>query len=177
MVLVKIGNFKLNPPIGIKKGFLQGDPLSSVLFNLFLADFEEVMKQTQAPKISLKYSQKELNYLQFADDVALIADNRLYLQKLLTHMQNYANLNLLKINERKTKIMIFRRGGNINNVKEVFFINNKRLEVVKMYKYLEVKFHALGRFHETAKEMVTKAKQKSDAIWPLLLKPNIPKFS
>ena len=58
MSLVQIDKYKLKSPIEINKEVLQGDPLSSVLFNLFLTDLDDIMKQAQAPKIMLKYSKK-----------------------------------------------------------------------------------------------------------------------
>src|SRR5258705_1148020 len=158
MCLVKIGVHKVIPPIKIGKGVLQGDPMSAVLFNLFLSDFEDKMKQSRVPKIMLYHTKRELNYLQFADDIVLLAENRLYMQKLLGVAQEYFNENKLVINEEKTKIIIFKKGGNISKKEAgVFYIDGKNVTVVKEYKYLGIKFHATGRFAKTTREMVVKA--------------------
>src|SRR5258705_5991283 len=78
MAIVQIGTYKIAEPIKINKGVLQGDPMSSILFNLFLSDYDNKMKLCLSPKITLYYSKREINYLQFADDIVLVAENRLY---------------------------------------------------------------------------------------------------
>ncbi len=98
MYITQIGHFKLDTPIQLNSGVLQGDPMSSVLFNLFLSDFDKKMKHINAPKLMLFNSKAELNYLQFADDIALLAENHLYLQKLIMETQIYFKENCLDIN-------------------------------------------------------------------------------
>src|SRR5258705_1916153 len=160
MSIVQIGHHCLKTQINITKGVLQGDPMSSTLFNLFMADLDVKMKQASVPQMMLFHTKLELNYLLFADDIILIAENRLYLQKLLNKVQDYFLENKLQVNENKTKIMIFKKGGlNRKLQKEHFTIAGKRLEIVKEYKYLGVTFHVTGKFHATAKSIVNKAKQ------------------
>ena len=142
---------------------MQGDPLSSVLFKLFLSDFDKEMKKISTPKISLYNTKLEIAYLQFVDDIALLADNHLYLQKLINITQEYFISNRLKINENKTKTVIFRKGG-IPKKHDVYYLNNQKLEIVQAYKYLGVNFQSTGKFHVTAKEVVNKSKQKINAI-------------
>ncbi len=97
------------------------------------------------------------------DDIALLADNHLYLQKLINITQEYFISNRLKINENKTKTVIFRKGG-IPKKHDVYYLNNQKLEIVQAYKYLGVNFQSTGKFHVTAKEVVNKSKQKINAI-------------
>jgi len=177
MFIVQIDQHTLITPIRITKGVLQGDPLSSILFNLFLSDVDSVMKEDHLPKINLFHSKLEINYLLFADDIVLLADNQLYLQKLLNATQTYVNTNRLKINEDKTKVLIFKKGGHRNTGKESFFINSKQLEIVNQYKYLGVTLHSTGKFHKTAKELVKQSRQKIDAMWPILTRAKLPKFA
>ncbi len=177
MSIVQIGHHCLKTQINITKGVLQGDPMSSTLFNLFMADLDVKMKQASVPQMMSFHTKLELNYLLFADDIILIAENRLYLQKLLNKVQDYFLENKLQVNENKTKIMIFKKGGlNRKLQREHFTIAGERLDRVKEYKYLGVTFHATGKFHATAKSIVNKAKQKIDAMWPTLMRAKFPKF-
>ena len=120
------------------------------------------------------HSKTEINYLLSADDIVLIAENRLYLQKLLNKTQKYVDVNNLQINEDKTKIIIFKKGGYRKTLMETFNINHENLQVVKNYKW--VKFHTTGKFQITAKEIVIKSKQKIDAMWSTLWKAKLPEL-
>src|SRR5258705_3720333 len=175
MEVVRIGQHVMEEPIRITRGVMQGDPMSAILFNLFLSDFDEEMKGEEIPKINFFHTKAEIAYLQFADDVALFAENALYLQKLLNITQKYFIQNKLKVNEKKSKIMIFKKGGR-GKKQERFYLNEQKLEIVQSYKYLGVKFQHTGKFHLTAKEMVGRAKQRIDALWPWLTRVGFPKF-
>ena len=40
-----------------------------------------------------------------------------------------------------------------------------------------VNFHTTGKFHKTARDVITKTKQKIDAMWPTLMRAKLPKFN
>jgi len=49
----------------------------------------------------------------YADDVVIIAYNRTNLQQKLHFLEEFSNANGMKINLKKTKIVIFRREGKL----------------------------------------------------------------
>ncbi|CAG0904362.1 unnamed protein product [Cyprideis torosa] len=90
----------LSPPFSSSRGTAHGDPLSPLLFSLFIADLPDCLPNTES-LISL---------LLFADDVALLADSVSSLQKVINALAKYSFDNLLRINVAKTKCMVFHRG-------------------------------------------------------------------
>ena len=47
----------------------------------------------------------------FADDLALMADTIIELQRKLNVLSGFCHEYKLKVNERKTKIVVFKKGG------------------------------------------------------------------
>ncbi|KAK4699270.1 hypothetical protein P7C70_g6995, partial [Phenoliferia sp. Uapishka_3] len=78
-------------------GVLQGDPLSGLLWTLYIADI--LLAGTgNSPRISGILT----NLLLMADDIALLAYSREELEGLLTELDQYCNDNLLTISIKKT---------------------------------------------------------------------------
>lgn len=97
---VKVEN-EYSDTFRINTGLRQGDALSPLLFNLVI---EEALREVSSLQGGAKINGKT-NVLAFADDVALIAENKKDIkelaEKLITETQKVG----LKINEEKTKIM------------------------------------------------------------------------
>jgi len=55
-----------------KTGFKEGDPLSSILFNLAL---QKVIQSIKIVPRGIKIGKEQLNILAYADDIALIGKN------------------------------------------------------------------------------------------------------
>jgi len=55
-----------------KTGFKEGDPLSSILFNLAL---QKVIQSIKIVPSGIKIGKEQLNILAYADDIALIGKN------------------------------------------------------------------------------------------------------
>lgn len=125
---VNLENVKSSCSI-IKNGVPQGSLLGPLLFNFFINDLFEV--------------QLNGKMIMYADDIALIYDSkdtnvlRNMIQLDLDKIQLWMNENYLKINELKTKYMIFTiKNKKINTDRLHLTINNHKLEQVNFFKYL-----------------------------------------
>ena len=72
----------------------------------------------------------------FADDLIMISTSQAGLQDSLGGLQEYCEKWKLNINYKKSKVMVFSKGT--QKEKKEFFINDKKLEVVREYKYLGI---------------------------------------
>ena len=107
---------------------MQGDPLSSLLFNSYLYDIYPIKVNTQ-----------EISGFLFADDLVLLAISRIHIHRKINLLNVYLKKLNLKINIAKTKCIIFRKGGKISK-KEKIYVENNKIEIVTSYTYLGVPF-------------------------------------
>lgn len=148
-------------------GVRQGENLSPVLFALFLNDLVDFLHNKYdglsdlGSEINKYLSDDEIDvYLRlyvllYADDTVLLAESADDLQKALHLLEDYCNANNLVVNSSKTKVMIFSRGC-IRNLPR-FTFNDKKLDVVKSYKYLGIIFNYNGSFKIAQKELADNA--------------------
>ena len=154
------------PYIKVTRGLLQGEPLSPLLFALFLSDLETFMRENGIRGVQMNHL-KEVLLLGYADDLAFFADSPVQMRKILLVLQKYCKLNLLTVNVRKTKIMVFHKGGfNVNEYK--FFYENETLEVVKSYKFLGVEFFHSGNHEFTSNQIISKTLSASGIVLSLI---------
>lgn len=125
--------------IPITKGVLQGDPLSPLLFILFLADLPLFIPE----KCGIKLGPYNFKALLYADDILLLANNRLSLKSGMKALRQYFLANNLNLNCSKTKIIHFSKKS-CNPAKNKFRWNGQTIEVVPQWTYLGVIFQATG---------------------------------
>ena len=77
--------------------------------------------------------------LLFADDLALIADTSIDLQRRLNCLEKYCNKWNMKLNMDKSNIVVFKNGGNLSR-NEKWYYKNEPLNIVTAYKFLGVFF-------------------------------------
>jgi hypothetical protein len=138
---VKI-NGKLTPSFPGQVGVRQGDVLSPNLFKIFINDLPELMatSETDPPKLH----SKPINCLLYADDLVLLAETREGLQKTLDTLDTYCSDWGLKVNQDKTKVIIFSPHRNKPN--ETFTIGTHNIDCTQEYKYLGITFTSSGSF-------------------------------
>jgi len=126
------GNFE------VRKGVRQGDPLSTLLFNLVL---EKVIRAGNINREGSLYIRMH-QCLAYADDVVLLARNRKELEQVTKNLIEAAESVGLKFNTLKTKFMELKNGKK-RNVKENLRVNTQTGEVIEFeevesYMYLGV---------------------------------------
>ena len=75
--------------------------------------------------------------------MVILSKNRAMMQQVINKLEEWSKENDLKINQNKTKVMKFRKGGRINS-EDVFICGNHPLEIAKAYKYLGVTLQVTG---------------------------------
>ena len=122
-------------------GVRQGDPLSPLLFKIFINDLNDYLEEG---KDRIKIGDLNVNHLMYADDLVLIAKDEDELQNLLSQLNKFCNDWGLKVNIDKTKVVIFNKKGKLCETKITY--DSIQIESVLSYKYLGIKFTANGKF-------------------------------
>jgi len=124
-------------------GVRQGCNLSPTLFNLFLSD---IVSQFDGASCNppLMHS-KTVPCLLYADDLVIFSESKQGLQHSLNNLENYCALWKLKVNLRKTKIIVFTKGGSLPKNCSLLF-DNREIEIVTCYTYLGIIVSAAGTF-------------------------------
>jgi len=89
-----------------KTGLKQGDPLSTILFNLAL---QKVIQSIKMVPSGIKIGKGQFNVLAHADDIAIIGKNEIEIRKIFVEMENIARKFGIQTNQKKTKYMTVER--------------------------------------------------------------------
>lgn len=118
-------------PVGVRQGCI----LSPEIFSLFINEVARSVEDGGMHGIQLLPGLVELFILLFADDIALLSDTALGLQRQINILNDACKRLFLNVNIDKTKVMVFRKGGFLGK-NEKWFLNGRQLEVVNEYTYL-----------------------------------------
>lgn len=157
-------------PLKIKRGVLQGDPLSPLLFNLVM---EEVRKNL-SPRIHATLGTTPVNALLFADDVVLLAQTTEGLQANVNKFTEGLRRFGLQLNARKCAASHIRHNRKRKRwyvaMKEVILAQDvpvRNLNIGESYKYLGSQVAVGGKSPSCEEDLTVKL----DRISRCCLKP------
>ena len=140
-------------------GVKQGEPLSPLLFILFVNDVHSELLTKFDPDREeingISIQQISLILLLFADDMVLFSTDPAELQLLLNKLYTYSTEWGLKVNTLKTKICIFEKRK--SDIEFTWSYNGENLEVVDSFIYLGRKFTSNGSFETGIKALSDQA--------------------
>ena len=147
-------------PLGVK----QGDPLSPLLFGLFIDRFERFVVQ-ECPALGIHLTDTQIvSLLLYADDLVLMAHTPADLQTLLDVLHTFSVANHLTVNVKKSKVLACGApewGGHV-------LYGGKPLPTEQSFVYLGVRFfasyHDRGNAFLNMQSSLSKAKQALGAM-------------
>ncbi len=102
--------------------------------NIFISDLPGIFRQADSDPV--KINNATIGSLFWADDILLISETAQgLLQKSLKKLEDYCLVNKIKVNVKKTKIMIFNKGGRSCKIKP-FSLAYMEIEQVNHFNYL-----------------------------------------
>ena len=149
---VKLGG-TLGPEFVCSKGVRQGDVLSPSLFNIFVNDIPDVIKETNNTPC---LGDQPIGCLLYADDLVIMSHELEDLQKKLFDLQDYCNRWHLKVNTKKTKIIRVGKGNHHNLVKKIT-INDEPIDFVNSHPYLGIAISSDGKMDAAQRDVRYKA--------------------
>lgn len=151
----------------ITKGVLQGDSCSTVAFIIFINDLEDYFREKGAEGVPINNS-KDILLLLYCDDLIVLSNSKVDMQRKLNILARYCEENKMVVNEAKSKIVVFRRGGKLAQTDE-FHYKNRTLEVKNEYVYLGIKFSSHAVFHKAALQAVSRGKMSVSSVKNVLI--------
>ena len=132
-------------------GLRQGEVISPIMFSLFIEDIELMLQDKF--NSGLQINDMLLILLLFADDMVILGNTPEDLQNSLDLLLTYCNEWSLDVNILKTKVMVFRKRGNLLQ-NESFTYNNSKLDIVNDFNYLGTVFNYTGSFGLNIQQLV-----------------------
>jgi hypothetical protein len=135
---VKVGNY-LTESFICEKGTKQGCVSSTIIFSLYINDLIVYLKSVRRSGITITGYDEDVHGFLFADDVAILGDTVVNLQRAINDVETFCKSTGMQLNIDKSEIIIFRNGGPTRS-NESWIYNDQRIQITNMYKYLGVYF-------------------------------------
>jgi hypothetical protein len=133
---------KVGPAFPSNKGVMQGDPMSPLLFGLFIDSLEGVL-DAALPGDGVEMAGRLLRLLLYADDLILMAETPEALQRMLDVLHAFCGTHALTVNVKKSEGVVFNDqfcpGGTAGGIK--FKFADAELSMVHEFPYLGMLFH------------------------------------
>jgi len=145
-------------------GVKQGDPCSSILFLMFVNDMVENINSNIEGIITI--NDIKFFLLSYADDQVLFSTSPTSLQSMLNDIENYCIVSQLKINTRKTKVLIFEKSNRHTNYN--FYLYGELLEIVTSFKYLGITLFKNGNWYKTAQTLAERGNRSLHKLFTII---------
>jgi hypothetical protein len=155
---------ELGRPFLSTTGVKQGDPLSPLLFGLFIDEFEEWL-ESRLPDVGVACGGKLIRMLLYADDMVLIATSPCGLQQELDLLAEFCTSKGLKVNLAKTEIVVYRKAGSRLPQGLQWAYEGQQVPVSDSFRYLGVWLHSTKGL-SVARDALKAAGQR--AMWAML---------
>ena len=152
-IFVKLSDGLLQPfttTISVKQGCV----FSPILFNLYIDKICSIFDESCSP---VQINKIDLNCLLWADDLLMFSKTAEGLQNCINKMQSFYEELDLKINVKKTKVIIFNKRGVSLDKKFNFYLGIDKLEITDQYQYLGIKLRPSGSLKLATDELHDKA--------------------
>ena len=146
-------------------GVRQGAVTSPLFFSIFVNDLVNEIRQVGG---GIQICEKLISILLFADDIVLLADSKEELQDMLTVLSKFTARWRLRVNKKKTKIIVFDPSRKVTDLREKLWYNNEVIEVVNEYKYLGVMLKYDLKWNENIEYVIGKGKERSNSVSSIL---------
>ena len=148
----------LSDELVVNSGVKQGCILSPVLFSLYLNDLPSVLPGgVDIDGITVKI-------LLYADDIVLLCDSAIGLQKMIDVLYGYCQKWSLSVNLSKSKVLIFRRSPRISQTLRWNY-GLEDIEIVNSYRYLGVDINYNLSFKKHLENKLSASKIAINATW------------
>jgi len=132
----------------MERAVLQGEILSPKLFTIFMDDLVDMLHNSNIP--ALKVGAATIHLLLYADDIVLFSTNPIHLQEKKDLPKEYFELNGIKVNLGKTKVVIFRKDSR-SKPSPVLKWGDTMIDIVDSYTYQGVPFsNNISKFYNDA---------------------------
>ena len=138
-------------PIGLKQGCL----LSPVLFSIFIHKLSD--KTLESGIKGLQFF-PEILLMLFADDVLLLSDTVVGLQRQLSISEYFCDDYHVEVNTTKTKVVVFKNRGNLART-EIWKYIGTDLEVVNGFHYVGLLFTTQMSLNRKVNDLAVKGKK------------------
>ena len=141
-------------PVGLRQGCM----MSPVLFSLFINELVDLIENRGLKGIQLFPEFVEIFLRLFADDVALISDGVIGLQRQLSLLCDFCNDRKINVNVPKTKVVVCKNGSVLAR-NEHWTFNGENVEVVNCFTCLGLSLSMQLSYNRIADDLAIKGKR------------------
>ena len=146
-------------------GVKQGDPLSPLLFGLFIDELEGWMQSQLGQEAGVLVGALRLYLLLYADDLVLVSRTPEGLQRQLEVLESFCAAKGMEVNLSKTEAVVFRPPDQAYQTGWQWHYKGAAVPVSQEFKYLGIIFHETEGV-SVAEAALTRAAQQ--AMWAML---------
>ena len=156
-------------------GVRQGCMLSPRLFIIFINELEKMLKKSKFRGISLGNA-IEVFLLMYADDIVLLGDTVLELQKKINILEKFCDKWCMEVNLTKTQVIVFMNGGKTSK-SERFTYKSSTVKIVTYYLYLGLIFSSRNTWSKALSTLAAQAEKALSSIRKMIWKLGHPNIS